>query len=197
MHPIVVPDICIPLLKEQRTHYLKNPALEYSDELNVTFEGFERYLPAGGKVLDIGCGMAGIDVLLAHHYKNQSKITIADKQGVSSEINCGYHEKAEAFSNYHDFKAALKLLEINGVNNVECIDLNFQKLPEGKFDIVISLLSWGFHYPIDTYHPNLNIGGIIISDVRKNTKGIEQLSKYGKVEIIKTSKKYERVVVQC
>jgi SAM-dependent methyltransferase len=194
---IVVPDACIPLLLEQRTHYLNNPAVEYSAELNETYLEICDYLPNDSRILDIGCGMAGIDVLLGKHYGNGAKITISDKQGVSKVINCGFHENADEFSNYHDFDAALKLLESNGISNVECVDLNHQPFPCSEFDVVISLLSWGFHYPITTYNPKVSRGGVIIADIRNGTNGDELLGKYGKVKKISERKKHHRVLVQC
>lgn len=181
MIPLTVPDICMPLLLEQRTHYTKNTALEYCLELNDTF----------------GCGMAGIDVLLGKRYGNEAKITISDKQGTSKVINAGFHENASDFSNYHDFEAALKLLESNGITNVNCVDLNLSPLPTDEFDVVISLLSWGFHYPISTYSPKVSKGGVIIADIRNGTTGDQSLGEYGKVNIVSNSKKHHRVLVQC
>jgi len=44
-------------------------------------------------------------------------------------------------------------------------------------DVVISLISWGFHYPVETcldrVHEMLNPGGRLILDVRKQTGGVE------------------------
>jgi len=197
MVSIIVPEICIPLLMEQRTHYTKNPAVEYSVELNDVYHEIFKYLPIGGRILDIGCGMAGIDVLLGLHYGDDAKITIADKQGISKVINAGFHKNASDFSNYHDFDAAIKLLESNGISGVDCVDLNYKPLPDTKFDVVISLLSWGFHYPISTYNPKVSSGGVIIADIRYDTNGYQLLSEYGKVNILSSGKKHNRVLVQC
>jgi len=49
-------------------------------------------------------------------------------------------------------------------------------------DLIISMKSWGFHYPISTYlelaRNSLNKGGRIITDLRKNTGQIEVLAKW-------------------
>lgn len=191
---MIVPKQCLPLLKEQRTSYT-DPARQYGEELARTFDGLLPHLPPGAtRILDIGCGMAGIDVHLAKHYPD-AEIHLLDKQGVSDRIVAGFNPTAEAFCHYHDFDAALALLEANGVKNpVVCHD---GRLPACEFDVVISLLSWGFHYPIATYRPWLARGGVIVADVRKGTDGEAALAERGRVAVVHESKKFRRVVVRC
>lgn len=194
---INVPESCLPLLREHRTHYTGNFVEAYSAELQATYEGFKDYLPTDGNILDIGCGMAGIDIFLHRHYDGDCKITLLDKQGKAENINAGFHQSADTFSHYHDFALALEMLELNGVTGVKTIDIGAEKFPRKQFNVVISLLSWGFHYPIDTYQLNVKKGGVIICDVRRDTDGIKQLAKYGALTVIHNAKKYQRVVVQC
>ena len=191
MKTLFVPDVCLPLLREQRTHY-KNHTEEYAAELSQTYEGIKPYLPEGGRILDIGCGMAGIDVFLARHYADY-QLTLLDKQGVSKRINAGFNA-VENFAHYHDFDAALALLSANDVHAYQCIDVNKEPLPADRYDLAISLLSWGFHYPINAYTPNAKV---IIADVRKGTDGEKELAKHGKVTVVHEAQKYRRVVVQC
>ncbi len=198
---IEIPQLCMPLLREHRTHYQGDFGASYSAELLQTYNGFASYLPQidAPKVLDIGCGMAGIDVLLDRHYQCSAKFSLLDKQGASEKINAGFNNRAEDFAHYHDFGAALSLLKENGVSvdGIRCIDIASQKFPRGTFDIVISLLSWGFHYPIATYLPKVQKGGVIIADIRRDTDGEKQLAKYGSLRVVHDAKKYRRVVVQC
>lgn len=194
---INIPDVCMPLLKEHRTHYKGDFAEAYSAELQATYEGIKDYLPADGNILDIGCGMAGIDILLDRHYGGEAKITLLDKQGKADTINAGFHQSADTFAHYHDFGLALEMLEANGVTGVKTIDINAEKFPRKQFNVVISLLSWGFHYPIDTYQLNVKKGGIIVADVRRGTDGIKKLSEYGAITVVHNALKYQRVVVQC
>lgn len=194
-----VPKSCIPLLKEQRTCYTDH-AKQYGEELQRTVDGFFHLLPENtSNILDIGCGMSGIDVFLSGVYNHTPSITLLDKNGVSKKINAGFNQTAEQFANYHDFSLAKDLLIQNGVpeENIKTCDIQTDVFPETSFDIVISLLSWGFHYPISTYSPNINPGGVIICDVRKDTDGLVKLADYGKITVVYESKKYVRVVVQC
>lgn len=213
---MIVPDTCLPLLRKQRTHY-RDPAREYGEELRHTFETFAHLLPAKAeRILDIGCGMAGIDALLSEHYGHEVDLYLADKQGQSPRIRLGFAKDA---SHYHDFGGAFSLLSANGVNpgRVHAIDLARDKFPPEPFDIVISLLSWGFHYPIDDYVPRVNPGGVIIADIRLGTNGERLLGALGKLHRVWTQEKlkpgqnartltqtwaaaqspYTRVVVQC
>jgi hypothetical protein len=193
---MIVPDQCLPLLREQRTHY-RDLALDYGTELRRTYESIKPHLPEhAARIMDIGCGMAGIDVLLSEHYRHEVEIVLVDKQGVSPTILSGFAQSGDWFSHYHDFGAALELLEVNGVpaGNVRCVDLLEGPFPEEGCDIAISLLSWGFHFPISDYFPAVREGGVIIADVRKGTNGIGLLSERGKVTIAHKADKYERAV---
>ena len=194
---MIVPEVCLPLLREQRTH-MKDPS-EYGAELARTFEGFRAYLPRRAeRIMDIGCGMAGIDVLMHRHYPD-AEIVLVDKHGVSDVIRSGFADHRDEMSHYHDFGQALALLEANGVDlpRVTTHDVTDQDLPDGVFDVVISLLSWGFHYPIQDYAPSVRPGGVIIADCRRGTGGDKVLSKRGAVRVVHSSAKYDRVVCQC
>lgn len=190
-----VPSVCLPLLKEQRTHY-KNPVAEYAQELQRTYLGMVPHLPEhADSILDIGCGMAGIDVFLSRRF-HDAEIHLLDKDGVSESINAGFNAKAEDFAHYHDFGGAKILLAANRVpNRIVCHDMLREPFPEQEFDVVVSLLSWGFHYPIETYAPRCR--GVMIVDVRRETDGEEKLGRMGDLTVIHESKKYRRVVVKC
>ena len=48
-----------------------------------------------------------------------------------------------------------------------------------KLDLIVSLRSWGFHYPIPVYLErvvaNMADGGVLITDIRRGTAGVDQL----------------------
>lgn len=179
---ISVPSMCLPLLREQRTHYTPGRETEqYSAELERTFEHIKSAVKTPPRrVLDIGCGMAGIDVFIAREWP-ECEIHLLDKDGVSEVINAGYHANSDEFSHYHDFGAALWLLASNGVEN-EIVA--HSQLPDIEFDLVISLLSWGFHYPLTTYAPRGT--GQVIVDARKG----QPMPRH---EVLYESTKYKRI----
>ena len=179
---MIVPEQCWPLLRYHRTHY-RDPS-EYGAELQQTLDTFKALLPARAeRILDIGCGMAGIDVLL-HRIYPDAEIVLADKQGVSEKPKTRYHRDASEFGHYHDFDAALALLEANGVSldRVRTCDLGVEPFPADEFDVVISLLSWGFHYPISTYQPRVR--GVIVADISGGSDGEKQLASYGETQCV-------------
>ena len=49
------------------------------------------------------------------------------------------------------------MLEMNGVPGVciHKINIHDKAFPTGPFDVILSLLSWGFHYPVDLYLPKV------------------------------------------
>ncbi len=67
-----------------------------------------------------------------------------------------------------------------------------------KIELVISLLSWGFHHPIKTYFNNVNkiiaVNSMMIIDIRKGTNELEELKEiFKEVIIIEDTNKYLRV----
>jgi len=68
-----------------------------------------------------------------------------------------------------------------------------------SIDVVVSILAWGFHFPISTYLPAvyqaLKPGGILIVDIRKGTNGLEELAtKFNSTHIITSAARYDRVL---
>jgi SAM-dependent methyltransferase len=139
------------------------------------------------QILDIGCGLAGIDIYLHRHFP-ESKIFLLDKTGQSKNLHYGLESEA---SFYNSLRLAHELIERKGVP-AECvveIDIDKDKFPQEKFDLIISLLSWGFHYPVSTYldevKRSLAPGGMLIIDVRKSSDGEEILRKnFSKVDTL-------------
>ncbi len=148
------------------------------------------------KLLDIGCGIAGVEVF----FLDSTEIYLIDKTQLD-EIYYGFEEKA-AF--YNSLQIAKENLEFNGKNPEK---IHLQEAEENKilfnekFDLIISLLSCGFHYPIETYldqiYEKLNQGGIFIADIRNQTNGKEKIKeKFGNIEIISKEEKHDRIIAR-
>ncbi len=103
---------------------------------------------------------------------------------------------------YNSLAVAKEFLIANAVPPHKIIASNVDAggFPKGNaFDVILSLISWGFHYPVEVYlddaYDALSDAGVLIIDIRKNTGGKQILSeKFSSVETIATSKKYERVL---
>lgn len=110
------------------------------------------------RILDIGCGMAGIDVLLKRHYPD-AELWLLDGDG--DEPRNGWNKTLNAFSSR---AAANELLALNGVTADRWLDVN-TKEPLAA-DLIISLASWGYHYPLSTY----DVSGFCIADLRRKVE---------------------------
>ena len=101
------------------------------------------FLPDGANsILDIGCGVAGANVLINRYYNNKIKIFLIDKTKIDKRVYYGFEERG---SFYSSLLVAKKLLIDNGVeeNNIylqEATESNEIKFKE-DFNIVISLRS--------------------------------------------------------
>jgi SAM-dependent methyltransferase len=154
-------------------------ARAYEDDLRREHEQMAPFLPpAASRVLDIGCGLAGIDLFLHRHYGGGFNLVLLDRDGRSGSF---YGFRAEA-AYYNSLALARALLCANGVPDagIATFDLDRDGFPGGApYDLVVSLLSWGFHYPVGVYLERvlgaLAPGGVVIMDVRKGTDGEQQL----------------------
>jgi SAM-dependent methyltransferase len=174
----------------------------YADDMRREFRSIQAFLPRTcASILDIGCGVAGIDVLLNHHFKEeQPTFYLLDKTHVEDSVFYGFHSRGAFYNSLVAAKALMLANEISA-QSVHLLEANDQHaIPlDGRVELVISLISWGFHYPIQTYLDQvfalLAKGGTMIIDVRKQTEGLDTLGKrFAKVDVILDKSKYWRVL---
>ena len=187
---------------EAKTNSSRIKAL-YKNDMRLEYLSIVKFLPKScSTILDIGCGLAGIDIFLHRHYQDNSPVFyLLDKTYTEKNVYYGFKSKG-AF--YNSLKIAQKMLINNGLSlqNIQTLEANENNEIniDGKIDLIISLISWGFHYPVSIYlnrvYNILNNGGSIILDMRKGTDGIEILkNKFTKIEIIMEKSSYQRVLV--
>ena len=154
MKEVVVPDTAIPFFQRHRNCFKRGGTVNSS--LLSDFVMIGPYLPDKvSRILDIGCGMAGIDVLLKRRYPD-AELWLLDGDG--NDPRDGWEKsRPEAFSSREE---ADKLLLANNVIADRWIDINTTE--HLKADLVISLASWGYHYPLKTYR----VTGFCIADLR-------------------------------
>ena len=172
----------------------------YLRDMEQEYRSIKDALPESCRsILDVGCGVAGIDVFLNRHYAgNVESFYLLDKTQVESSVYYGYKEKG-AF--YNSLDVARQMLRENGIDDdkihlLEATENNDIATAE-RFDLVCSLISWGFHYPVATYlervHERLNDGGVLILDVRNGTTGLAELSdRFGGYDVVQETEKYIR-----
>jgi SAM-dependent methyltransferase len=174
----------------------------YANDIRNEYHSIKPFLPETcNSVLDIGCGVAGIDIFLADNYDNKDlKIYLLDKTKTENSIWYGFHQEG-AF--YNSLEVAKNLLIKNGISqdNITTLEVSKQKEidVDKKIDLVVSLISWGFHYPVETYleqvNDILNKNGVVILDIRNNTSGLETIKKYlPKIQYVYNKSRFSRIV---
>jgi len=204
-------DETVELLLLQRTGYndiLKNDKDDSRNLLSVklTIDSFNEFnqliphLPSHAKnVLDIGCGLGGIDYFFHKHYKTDDvEIHLLDKDEVSENIYFGFQNEA---ASYNSLDASRQMLEDAGVEKerIHTYDMKTTDFPVNKeFDVIYSSLSWGFHYPIETYlnevKQTLSSDGCLILDMRKDMANYAVLqAHFPHISVLVDTIKYQRV----
>ncbi len=165
----------------------------YSRMIHDDFAMIRPHLPPRVEhMLDIGCGIAGLDVVLYHHYRNNPglKITLLDHTDPRTIPHYGFRERGE-FYNALEVSTAVLLHNDVPTSVFQTLDAADGEFPAGPLDLVVSIASWGFHYPISTYlervHAALAPGGRVVLDVRRGHSQIEELANsFAEVEPIAT-----------
>ena len=112
-------------------------------------EAIKDYLPKNVEnIMDIGCGLGIINIYLNQIYNNQPNFFLLDKNRIDKEIKYGFSSEYES---YNDLNQTKNLLLNNNINSLHTIDVEKDIKIENKIDLVISLKSMGYHYPIDQY----------------------------------------------
>jgi hypothetical protein len=152
---LVIPESCLPYLAWHRTG-----VHDYRQSVLDDFEAIEPFLPERVEsIIDIGCGMAAIDVLLKRKYPD-AKLWLLDGDG-----DTPVYEWNDVCAPYSSRDAADGMLFTNGICHDGWLDVGTKDLLYA--DLFVSLQSWGFHYPLSTYDAT----GFCIADLRlKNEK---------------------------
>ena len=173
-----------------------NPIKKLNHKLNQDFlEEFNEisnYLPKKNQnVLDIGSGLGIINIFINDYYNNIINFTLIDKNYTEKKVSYGFDEKGQF---YNDFNVTLDLLTNNGISQekLNIISVESKHTINKKFDLVISLLSLGYHYSIDQYleffNKNTHRNTRFIFDIAKEYNDYNKISKmFYSIKIIKHS----------
>lgn len=151
------------------------------------------------RVADIGCGYALFDLFLAQD--QGCELVLIDLES-NEHRHFGFQAEGAAYSN---LARARQMLCANGVADSRITTLNPRDVaPEssGPVDLVVSFLSCGFHYPVETYVPFLEQAlapdGAAIFDLRaaRAAPQIATLQKLGTVTELSASGNSTRVLLR-
>ena len=151
-------------------------------------------------IMDIGCGLGIIDVLFAKTGR-VSKLALVDIEETSSK----HHGFAERGAGYNSLATSRKLVAANVADGIEIatINPNFNPMtPEkiGRYGLIMSLISCGFHYPAMTYSTAfkslLQDDGAVLLDLRDGIDHSAFLAEFRIVAEIANSATHRRVLLK-
>ena len=137
--------------------YLINPneiSKNYFNLMNKEFSLIDKYIKHNNKILSIGSGIGGLEILI--HKKFNNHVTFIEKNYISKKVKYGWDiENKEA---YNSLKLLEKFLLNNGFESKKFNLFDFDKnnLPQEKFDVIISLYSLDYHYNFNLYKDYLD-----------------------------------------
>jgi hypothetical protein len=118
-------------------------------------------------ILDIGSGVAVVDLLLAS-YLPKSTFYLLDKEGF--EFQPGIYYDVD-YPVYHNWDPVVDAISTSGLDQTRFVFLNPENAWPEQIDVITSYFSYCFHYPKEKYWTNilasLKIGGKLILDVRQ------------------------------
>lgn len=189
----------MPKIEKLRTNTIRK---KFFEDIRVDFQSIKDVLPSKARnILDIGCGIAGIDFFLYQNYQNhEPNLFLLDKEGIS-DVYYGFEEEA---SFYNSLDLSREFLNLNGVpkDKIHTINISEDDFPsENNLELIISIISWGFHYPVSTYleevYHSLSNNGVLIMDIRKGTGGEEEIKdRFGNCEVVSEYEKHVRVLAK-
>ena len=195
-HGLQVPADAAQFILIQRPYLIDAVGQAYAADVRRDYEELRPWLPPSAEhVLDIGAGMAGIDVLLYRHY-GQVMLHLLDGTGVG-KIKGGY---AAAMQVYNSRSVAERFLAANGIPASHIRHWEPYQNHVIECDLLISLSSWGLHYPIAAYletaRRSLRPGGRLILDIRRQTDGEAELAAYFEpLAVLRDEAKFRRLVL--
>lgn len=194
---LYTPNVCLPWIEKQRTG-----GGDFWDKIIV--QEWEPIKDAVnwdkvGAVLDIGAGVGGIDVLL--WYKCRPILALMDYDKTADRLKYGMQASGEP---YNSIKATVQMMKRNGVEGVEYYSPdNLEAFGAHSYGLILSCLSWGYYYPIDTYltaaYNAIREDGVLIVDVREDAEkpwkgAVEKL--FQEWRIIDRGNKREKVLIR-
>ena len=179
------------------------PALvaAYNEDIAVDFASCVPHLPEQPTaLLDIGAGLAGVDILMSRHFDHAVDVHLLDKTAVEDRI---YYSFTERGAYYNSQTLTREVLEHNGVPRERIFTHEAEEpydcFEPNHYDVITSFISWGFHYPLETYlakvTQSLKPDGVLIIDIRKGTDGLAILeAAFGEVRVIFEGVKKQRIL---
>ncbi len=128
----------------------KQVSKKYLELINKEYQNIEKFLFDGQKILTIGGGIGGIELLIMKKFPN-TKIDLIEKNYISDKIRYGWdYENQEGYNN---LLLTGNFFNLNGIdkNKYNIYDYDEKNFPNKNYDLIISLYSLDYHYDFNIY----------------------------------------------
>ncbi|MDB0031768.1 hypothetical protein N9E32_00595 [Alphaproteobacteria bacterium] len=154
-----------------------------SYEIEKEFNIFKNFIPKNIEtVMDIGCGIGLINIFLNENYKNINQFYLLDQNKIDKKIKYGFSKNYES---YNDLSATKETLILNNIDEKKINLIDVKKnyvIKEKSIDLVISLVSMGYHYPISNYiqllRKTCNNNTVFIFDIATEYQDLNIIKNY-------------------
>ena len=129
----------------------KDISLDAENLFKSEIDTFKNFLPRTcNNIMDIGCGLGIINILLNKFYNDKISFYLLDKNRIDKKIKYGFSSNYES---YNDLNETKRILLENNISESSLFLFDVEKdiQIDSKIDLVISLKSMGYHYPFETY----------------------------------------------
>ena len=131
----------------------KQIGVKYYEAMQSEFLTFKEYIDFNEDehFLSIGGGLGGLELIINENLQDKNYHFI-ERNFVSKKVVYGWSGKVNNEA-YNDLNIQKSFLEINGMkpSQINIFDYDKDKLPDQKFDVIISLLSLDYHYDFEIY----------------------------------------------
>ena len=131
----------------------KQIGIKYYEAMQSEFLTFKEYIDFNEDehFLSIGGGLGGLELIINENLQDKNYHFI-ERNFVSKKVVYGWSGKVNNEA-YNDLNIQKSFLEINGMkpSQINIFDYDKDKLPDQKFDVIISLLSLDYHYDFEIY----------------------------------------------
>ena len=123
---------------------------KYYSLMKNEYEVIQNFLKPGQNILSVGSGIGGLELLVSKKNLN-TKVSFVEKNYISKKIIYGWDDSnLEAYNNLNLLEEFL-LKNNMEPKSFQIFDFDKDKLPEEKFDLIISIYSLDFHYNFELY----------------------------------------------
>ena len=156
-------------------------------------------------ILDVGVGIGGYHKKWIREHRNNSTLYLMDNSEFNIKALSYGHGNSDRY--YNSLFLTRNFLSNNDSSKVKVESIEIKKEYPSKIpdhlDLIISFISWSFHYSLEDYWSMITqrmsvISSIVIIDVRKQSQSYKFLNEQTNfsLEIISSNSKSDRILVR-